>query len=269
MIADLPGVRLAYDDAGEGPPLVLLHGFPLDRTLWSPQRTALAAMARVVVPDLRGFGESTLGADPVTMDRYADDIVALLDHLGIERAVIGGLSMGGYVAFALWRRHPHRVRALALCDTRAGPDSAEARARRDLLIDQVRREGTAALVESQLPSVLGASTRAGRPEVVDLVRAMMARQPAAAVTAALGALRDRVDSVPTLATVTVPVLLLVGDEDTVTPPSEAEAMHAALPPSVAVQRQVIAGAGHLPCLERPAAVTRCLSDFLAALAASP
>ena len=120
---------LAHDDAGAGTPLLLLHGFPHDRALWAPQRPALAARARVIAPDLRGFGASAaLGSPPVTMDGHADDVAALLDALSIERAIVGGLSMGGYIAFALWRRHRARVAGLVLADTRAGADSDEGKA---------------------------------------------------------------------------------------------------------------------------------------------
>lgn len=265
MIAQLPGFQVGYDDQGEGEPIVFLHGFPHDRTLWAAQRVALAPQARCLVPDLRGFGHSSTHG-PYGMDQYADDVVALLDHLGIDRAVVCGLSMGGYVAMALWRRHPDRVRAFVFCDTRAGADTEEAKQRRDELAAMVKQGGTRAIADAQLTGMVGATTRARRPEVVAALRAMMGRQSAAGVIGALQALRDRPDSGETLRTVRVPSLVLVGEDDVLTPLKEARAIAEALPSAARVRLEIIAGAGHVPCLERPAATTHALSDFLATLA---
>ena len=265
MIAAIEGARIGYDESGEGLPIVMLHGFPHDRTLWAAQRMALAARARCLTPDLRGFGDSSTHG-PFSMDQYADDVVALLDALGIPQAVVCGLSMGGYVALALWRRHPARVRAMILCDTRAEADSPEARSRREAQIALVRAQGTAALVEPLLTGMVGSETRAQRPEVLTALRTMMGRQSAAGVIGALQALRDRPDSRPTLGTITVPVLVVVGDQDVLTPIADARRMAEALPPAARVRLEVIAGAGHVPCVERPAAVTHALGDFLGTLA---
>jgi len=264
MIATVAGVRIGYDESGDGLPIVCLHGFPHDRTLWAAQRAALAAQARCLTPDLRGFGDSSTHG-PFSMDQYADDVVALLDALRMPQAVICGLSMGGYVAFALWRRHPSRVRALVLCDTRAEADSAEARGRREAQIALVRAQGTAALVEPLLTGMVGSETRAQRPEVLTGLRTMMARQSAAGVIGALQALRDRPDSRPTLGTITVPVLVVVGDQDVLTPIADARRIAEGLPPAARVRLEVIAGAGHVPCLERPSATTHAIGDFLSTL----
>ena len=263
MQADLGEVRIGYDDAGRGLPVVFLHGFPHDRTLWSHQRVALSSRIRCIVPDLRGFGESTGTAQDI--DTYADDTVRLLDHLEIDDAVVCGLSMGGYVAMALWRRHPSRVRGMVLCDTRAGADSAQQRAARDDLIAKARAEGAAAVADLQLAKMVGPDTHAGRPDVVDTMRAMMARQSVPAITGALQALRDRPDSRETIGSITVPTLVIVGEDDALTPPSEAEAMMALLPAAAGARLETIEGAGHVSCIERPAAVTHALADFLAAL----
>lgn len=265
MIASLPGVQIGYDDSGHGLPVVLLHGFPHNRTLWTAQRLGLAEQARCIVPDLRGFGDSSTHG-PYSMDQYADDVVALLDWLHIERAVICGLSMGGYVAMALWRRHPTRVRALIFCDTRGDADSEQARARRDTLIALVRREGVRAIAEPQLTGMVGSTTRARRPEVLHLLEAMIGRQAPAGVIGALQAMRDRPDSRETLGTISVPVLVLVGDEDALTPIGEARAIAEAVPASARVRLEIIAGAGHVPCLERPAATTHAIADFLSTVA---
>jgi 3-oxoadipate enol-lactonase len=265
MIAQLPGFQVGYDDQGDGLPVVFLHGFPHDRTLWAAQRLALAPQARCIVPDVRGFGDSSTHG-PYSMDQYADDVVALLDWLQIERAVVCGLSMGGYIAMALWRRHPDRVRAFAFCDTKAGADTDEGKAKRDRLIAMVKRDGTRVIADAQMSGMVGSATRERRPEVVATLRAMMGRQSAAGVIGALQALRDRPDSRATLQTVSVPSLVMVGEDDVLTPIKEARTIAEALPSAARVRLEIIAGAGHVPCLERPAATTHALSDFLATLA---
>jgi len=262
MTADVHGMQFGFDDQGDGLPVVLLHGFPHDRSLWTQQRLALASRVRCLVPDLRGFGESSAQA-PFTMDQYADDVVALLDRLEVPRAVIGGLSMGGYVAMAMWRRHPHRVAGLVLCDTKATADTEDGRRARDDAMRAIRSDGTAAFAERQLAKMVGATTRARRPEIVDLMRTMMARQSPAAMIGALEALRDRPDSRQTLGTITVPTLVIVGEEDELTPPSDARVMLELLPASTNARLELIASAGHAACVERPAAVTFALTDFLA------
>ena len=251
---------LARDDAGKGAPLVLIHGFPFDRAMWAPQRRALARHARVIAPDLRGFGGSAaLGTPPPTLDAHADDVAALLDALGIERAVIGGLSMGGYIAFAFWRRHRARVSALVLADTRAGADSEEGKAKRRAMIASARASGAGAVADAMMPAVVGATTQAKRPEVVKEVRAMFERAPVPGIIAALEAMMARPDSTPTLATIDVPVQIIVGAEDTLTPPHESESMHAAIRAS---RFAVIPKAGHASNLERPAAFNHVLAEFL-------
>jgi dienelactone hydrolase len=200
------------------------------------------------------------------MDQYADDLVALLDYLGIDRAVVCGLSMGGYIAMAMWRRHPDRVKAFVFCDTRAGADSEEAKGRRDELAGQVKQGGTRVITDAQLTGMVGPATRERRPEVMAALRAMMGRQSAAGVVGALQALRDRPDSRETLRSISVPSLVIVGEDDVLTPIKEARAIAEALPSAARVRLEIIAGAGHVPCLERPAATTHALSDFLTRLA---
>jgi 3-oxoadipate enol-lactonase len=262
--------HLAYDDQGDGLTVVFLHGFPHDRSLWSQQRIALAQGIRRIVPDLRGFGASAAMANAAStsIDDYADDIISLLDALDIERAVLCGLSMGGYIAMALWRRYPHRVQGLVLCDTKATADDEAGKAMRDESMAFVRTHGSAALAERQLPKMLGATTHAQRDGVVDEMRAMMARQSVDAIVGALTALRNRPDSRATLPTITVPTLIIVGDEDTLTPPADAERMRELLPASLNARIEIIAEAGHVTCVERPAAVTHVLADFLASFDSS-
>ena len=261
MIALLDDIQLGYDDAGAGLPVVFVHGFPHSRALWAPQLSALVDRCRAIAPDLRGFGEST-AQGPWTMDRYAEDIVGLLDLLDVRQAVIAGLSMGGYVAFALWRRFPERVRALVLCDTRAGADTEEGREKRRALIATARERGSSAVADSQLTGMIGKTTREKFPEIAESVREMMVAAPVEGIIGGLEAMMARPDSTPTLGTITVPTLIVVGDEDALTPPKEARAMHAAIPGS---QLEVIERAGHVSNLERPAAFNHVLSEFLARL----
>lgn len=259
-MAAADGVRaplLAFDDIGTGLPVVFLHAFPLHRGMWSAQLGALAARARCIAPDLRGFGATPPGGAH-SIDAHADDVVMLLDALGIERAVVVGLSMGGYVALAMWRRHPSRVVAMLLADTKAGPDDAKGRARREELIALARAEGSGAVIDAMMPGMLGKSTRARHPDLEGSVRAMAASAPTEGVIAALAALRDRPDSTPALATITVPVTVVVGDEDVLTPPDVARVMAEGIPGAML---EVIGGAGHLTCLERPAAFS-CVAGAL-------
>ncbi len=268
MMITVNGNTFGYDDAGSGLPVVFLHGFPHDRTLWAQQRSALAPMVRCIAPDLRGFGVS--GAHgPYSMDQYADDVMALLDTLDIGPAVICGLSMGGYVAMALWRRHAAKVRGMVLCDTKATADSDAARANRDRLIQLALTDGVTAVADELLPGMIGKGTRRRQPALAAELQAMMSRQSIAGIVGALGALRDRPDSHETLRSITVPTLVLVGEEDALTPPSDAQAMLDALPKDAAARMEIIAGAGHVSCLERPAAVTHALAEFLSTLAAYP
>jgi 3-oxoadipate enol-lactonase len=261
VIALGAGVEVAYDDVGVGQPVVFLHGFPHNRTLWAPQTGALVDRSRCIAPDLRGFGGSSV-AGPFSMDQYADDVVALLDALRIERAVVAGLSMGGYVAFALWRRHRGRVRALVLADTRAGADSDEARAKRRDMIQLARTKGSTAVAEAMMPGMVGKSTREKNAGLVDAIFQMMQNAPVEGVVGALEAMMARPDSTPTLPTIDVPVLVVVGEEDALTPVSEARALHTAIPSS---RLEVLAGAGHVSSFERPAAFNHVVSEFLAML----
>ncbi len=262
MIAQSGGLEVGYDDVGRGDAIVFLHGFPHHRGLWAAQLAALQGQARCIAPDLRGFGE-TRGAPPYSMDQYADDVVALLDTLHVERAVFCGLSMGGYVAMALWRRHRARIRGLILMDTRAGGDTSDGRTRRNEMIALARARGSVAVADAMISGMVGKRTREKCPEVVDAMHRMLALAPVEGVIGALGALRDRPDSTQTLTTIDVPTLVVVGSDDVLTPPSEGALMHAAIRGSTL---EVIADAGHVSNVERPAAVNHVISEFLSRLA---
>lgn len=245
---ELTGFTCAYDDVGRGLPVVWIHGFPFHRGMWAPQVAGLADAGRMIALDLRGFGESGRTAGPYTMDLYADDVAALLDALKIETAVLAGLSMGGYVAFAFCRRHVKRVRALLLADTRAEPDAPEARAGRRELAQRVLAEGAGALVESLLPRLLSETTRASRSEVVARVRAMIEAADPQSVAFALTGMAERLDANDLLPEIRVPTCVVVGQEDAIAPPDTARIMAMTIPGARVVE---IPRAGHVANLEDP------------------
>ncbi|MBC7895794.1 MAG: alpha/beta fold hydrolase [Cytophagaceae bacterium] len=264
MIAWIHGRQVGYDDVGSGDPIVFLHGFPHRRTLWAPQLGAIMVRARCIAPDLRGFGE-TPPAGPYSMDRYADDVAELLDHLRVERAVVCGLSMGGYVAFSLWRLHPDRVRGLVLMDTKATADTAEGLQKRKDMIALTQERGSSAVADAMISGMVGKSTRERCPEIVDAMHSMLESAPVEGIVGALEALMKRVDSTPTLATITVPTMIVVGEEDALTPVKDSEALHAGIAES---RLEIIAHAGHVSNFERSAAVNHVLSEFLAGISLS-
>ncbi|HEY0171682.1 MAG TPA: alpha/beta fold hydrolase [Pyrinomonadaceae bacterium] len=257
------GVEMAYGEEGNGEAFVLLHGFPFDRSMWREQAEVLSANFRVIAPDLRGLGETPLdGVAAATMDEMAEDIAALLDALNVGRAVLGGLSMGGYVAFEFFRRFPHRVHALVLADTRPQADDDTGKRTREENAQKVLRDGMRPLVESMLPKLLSASTREHRPDVAERVSAMMLAVRPEGAAAALRGMAGRRDQTELLSRIDVPTLVIVGAEDTITPPSDAEAMAAKIDGSRLVR---VEGAAHLSNVERPEEFNRALLDFVSGL----
>lgn len=261
MPLDLPHTELAVSERGSGPAVVLLHGFPLSGAMWAAVEGTLTAGWRVVTPDLAGFGDSPPATGKPSLDRMADDVAALLDRLGLDRVVLAGLSMGGYVAMAFARRHRHRLGALALLDTKAGADAPAARETREEVARAVLAAGGVAL-RPMLHQVLGKTTRRERPEVVARVRGWLDTAPPEGVAWAQRAMAARPDSFGTLRGLDVPALVLVGDEDELAPVDEARAMAAALPQG---DLMVVNGCGHLSAVERPDAVSEGLRGFLAGL----
>ncbi|HWO88913.1 MAG TPA: alpha/beta fold hydrolase [Gemmatimonadales bacterium] len=251
-------ITLAADVRGDGPVLILVHGFPLDRTIWRHQVATLSGWRRVA-PDLRGFGFSEAPASGYSLSAYADDLVGLLDRLKVPRAVFAGLSMGGYVLFELLRRHRDRVAGLVLCDTKAEADTPDGKKGRDEMIALARERGTDAIADRMVARVLGRTTQRTQPQLVAQVREMIIRTPVAGVVGALEAMRDRPDSRELLSTITVPTLVIVGEEDELTPPAAARAMTEAIPSAAMT---TIPGAGHIAPLEAPTAVSRVLAEFL-------
>jgi pimeloyl-ACP methyl ester carboxylesterase len=253
------GGELAYADAGRGEALLLLHAFPLAGFMWQPQVDALSDRLRVLHFDARGFGGSTPLGRALTMDRIADDAALLLDELGIERATVGGCSMGGYAALAFARRHAARLRRLVLIDTRAGADTDEARAGRAALAERVLAEGATPAADAFLPRLVGEYTRREQPALVERLRERILAAAPRGIADALHGLAARPDSLPTLAQVAVPTLVLVGAEDVVTPVAEAQVLADGI---AGAGLEVVAGAGHLASLEQPAAVNAALARFL-------
>ncbi|HKS28331.1 MAG TPA: alpha/beta fold hydrolase [Pyrinomonadaceae bacterium] len=261
--ARIRGIEMAYDSVGSGQAVLLLHGFPFNRTMWRAQAEALSDRYRVITPDLRGFGETGAVDDqPATMREMAEDVAALMDELGIERFTLGGLSMGGYVAFAFYRYFPLRVRNLILADTRPQADTDEARENRERQARQVLSEGMESIVEGMLPKLLAAETFDERKEIVEELRAMMLGTDPRGAAAALRGMMERVDQTHLLPRILAPTLVIVGSEDQLTPPKDAELMHREIRGS---RLEVMEGAGHVSNLERPQEFNRALRDFLDSL----
>jgi 3-oxoadipate enol-lactonase len=253
---------IAFSDVGTGPAVLFLHGFPHNRSIWAPQLQALAGQARCIAPDLRGFGETPPAPLPYSIDQYADDVAQLLDALRLGPVAVAGLSMGGAIAFALWRRHRHLVRALLLVSTRADQDTPEVATLRRALAAQARTSGIAATTEEMAGLQLGRHTRQRNPALVDGVRRMMAATPLNGFLGAIDAMLGRDDSTPTLATIDVPSMVVAGGDDELLPASEVTRLHARIAGS---RLEVLADAGHLCNMERPAAFTHVTSDFLSTL----
>ena len=253
-------------EAGRGPAVVLLHAFPLNASMWAAQREALSGAYRVICPDQRGFGGTPLYEhDDPSLDDIADDVAAMLDKLKVERCVLGGLSMGGYVAMAFARRHPDRLRALVLADTKASADPPEAAANRLRIAEEVVAAGHAKqLVDELLPKLVGTTTKERRALVLGRVKATVERAPLYAVAWAQRAMAARPESFDTLRAVAVPALVVVGEEDELSPPGDAAAMAAALPGATLV---TVPAAGHLSAMEAPEEFNTALRGFLDGLPA--
>jgi pimeloyl-ACP methyl ester carboxylesterase len=256
-------VDLHVRETGEGVPVVLLHAFPLSSAMWLEQRNDLADTCRVITPDLRGFGGSQLGYDEPSLDLMADDVAAVLDRLDLPEVVLGGLSMGGYVAMAFLRRHPGRVTALLLADTKAGADPDAARDNRRRIADTlVEDDSTQVLVDEVLPALVGETTKRDQPLVQGRVRALLEAAPPAAAAWAQRAMAARPDSLDTLRKVDVPAVVILGDEDQLASRDDAEAMVEALPQGKLV---LIPGAGHLSAVEAPGAFSTAVREILGRL----
>ena len=242
--------------------LVWLHAFPLTAEMWRPQLDAAPAGWRVVAPDLAGFGGTDDTDGPASVDDFATDVAALADHLGVDRFVLGGLSMGGYATLAGVRLIASRLEAIVLADTKAGADTAQAREGRAKMLSLVASEGVGAVADEMLPKLLGGTTQRDEPGVVAHVRGLIERNSARGVARGIERLRDRPDSTPLLPAIDRPTLIVVGEEDGITPVAESRAMQAKIPHSTLA---VLPRAGHLANLEAPGGFNAAVASFLAAV----
>jgi pimeloyl-ACP methyl ester carboxylesterase len=280
------GTDIRYLDQGTGLPLLLVHGFPLDHTMWAGQLDGLAKQpsefllgeaflhtkdnsnasipsVRMIAPDLRGFGRSAWknGDDKVTMEQFADDLAGLLDGLNIEEPVVlCGLSMGGYIAFQFWRRHAARLAGLILCDTRATADAPEAVTARLELADRVLREGPEPLIDNMLPKLFAESTRRRQPQRIEGLRSVIMATDPRGIAAAARGMAARPDMTASLSKISCPTLVLVGQSDVISPPSGMRAIAESIPNATFAE---ISAAGHMAPLENPTEVNAAIVSFLA------
>jgi len=253
------GAEIVYEVLGKGPPLVLLHPFPANHEFWLPAVQALTSRHQVILPDLRGHGDSGVGEGPATMEKHAADLARIMDDAEVARAPLIGVSIGGYVIFEFWRQFRSRVTALVLCNTKAAADSAEARVVRLQAAVDVMERGTEPFFDSMVPRLLGKTTRETRPDLVEGARRMMRKMSPEDVAMVQRGMAERPESSPTLKTIDVPTLLLTGDEDMLTGPAEAETMRQNISGS---QLKIISKAGHYSPWERPEEVGLLLRQFM-------
>jgi 3-oxoadipate enol-lactonase len=258
---DIKDATLNVVDRGAGPGVLFIHGFPLDQRMWNAQLDALSANHRLIAPDLRGFGRSSVTEGTVTMEQFADDLAMMLDRLNIQQPVaLCGLSMGGYVAFQFLRKYPARVRSLVLCDTRSVADTPEGAAARRQMADKVVAEGTAPVAEALLPKLLHPRTPSDRPAVAQAVREMILSTDPRGIAAAQRGMAARSDVTAQLPTISVRTLVLVGQEDAISPLDEMRKLAEAIP---GAQFVAVPDAGHMAPMENPAFVNDAIGGFLA------
>jgi len=257
------GLKLAFVDQGQGPVLMLVHGFPLDHTMWNGQINPLGRHCRVIVPDLRGFGASDVTSGTTTMAQMADDLARLLDALAIDQPVVlCGLSMGGYVAMEFYRRHAARLKGLILCDTRATADTPEAAAGRRETARRVLEEGPGFLAETMLPKLLAETTFANHPRVAEVLRQTIRDGSPEGIAAAARGMAERADSRDLLPRIGCSTLVVVGAADAIAPPAEMRAMAEAIPDARLV---IVPDAGHMSPAENPAAFNAAVLEFVGKL----
>jgi 3-oxoadipate enol-lactonase len=259
MRATINGMSIAYHDQGNGLPLVFLHAFPLNRTMWAPQEAALAPQFRIITIDLRGHGESDAPLWHYSLDQAADDVRGLLDDLSIRQAVFVGLSMGGYILFAFYRKYAELVKGLVLADTRAQADTDEGKQARFEMAQVAYKQGASAVADLMIPKLLSPATIQTRPELVQRVRTMIEGNQISGIAGDLMAMAGRSDSVPLLQQITCPAQIIVGELDLATPPSDAKLMADKIPDA---RVTVIPGAAHLANLEQPDRFNETIRSFV-------
>ena len=263
MKAHVNGITIAYDDLGAGLPIVFLHAFPLNRTMWATQEHRLSSQFRIVTIDLRGHGESDAPLWHYTLDQSADDVRALLDHLAIQQALFVGLSMGGYILFAFYRMFADRVKGLILADTRAQADTAEGKEGRFQMAQTAYKKGPSVIAELMVPKLLSPMTVQSKPDLVRHVRAMIEGNQVSGIAGDLMAMAERPDSIPLLRHITSPTQIIVGEQDQVTPHADAKLMADQIPNA---RLTVIPNAAHLSNLEQPEDFNRVVASFASELA---
>ncbi len=251
-------ITIGYSDQGTGLPIVFLHAFPLNRTMWATQEKVLSSQFRIITIDLRGHGESDAPLWRYTLDQSADDVRALLDHLEIQQALFVGLSMGGYILFAFYRKYASRVKGLILADTRAQADTVEGKEGRFQLAQLAYKKGPAAIADVMIPKLLSPATIQTRPDLVQQVRAMIEGNQISGIAGDLMAMADRPDSVPLLSQITNPIQIIVGELDQATPLSDAKLMAEQIPNA---HLTIIPNAAHLSNLEQPEAFNQIVGSF--------
>ena len=259
MFFQTQGIRLAYDDSGSGLPIVFLHAFPLNRSMWAPQVSALSAQFRTIAIDLRGHGESDAPLWSFSLDQYADDVAALLDHLDIPQAVLVGLSMGGYVSLAFSRAYGKRLLGLVLADTRAQADSPDGRTGRFHLAQTAYTQGIEAVANTLLPKLLGATSLNNKPELVESIRRTIHQAPVSGILVDLMAMADRRDSTTHLSAILCPTLVVIGEEDHTTPLVDAQLLAERIPHA---RLAIIPAAGHVSNCEQPELFNDLLRGFV-------
>lgn len=264
MLLPVNGGHLNVMDDGprDGLAVVFLHGFPFSHAMWAPQAAIASSRYRTVTYDIRGHGLSDVGEGQYTIEGHVDDLIAILDHLGIERAVGVGLSMGGYILLRALEREQGRFLAAVLCDTRSEADTDEGKLKRFEAIKAVRTSGVAGFAEGFVRAVFAADSFHRHPEAIDTIRKIIERTPALSIIGSLLALASRTDTTPSLTRITIPTLILVGEKDVTTPPAASEAMHRKIPNA---KLAVLPGAAHMSNLENPDAFNAQLFGFLEGL----
>ncbi|HKT36234.1 MAG TPA: alpha/beta fold hydrolase [Nitrospira sp.] len=258
MKTTVNGITIAYDDTGTGPPIVFLHAFPLNRTMWAPQAALLSRRFRTIAVDLRGLGESDAPYWRYTVDQYAADVKEVLANLGVAQAFFVGLSMGGYLEFALYRLYPELMRGLVLADTRAESDKPEQTQWRFNLAQQTAAMGPAAVIAEMLPKLLAPARYDRDPGLVAQVKGILSAAPVPGIIGALMALAERPDSTELLPKIVIPTLVIVGADDVLTPVTDAERMANGIRDA---ELAVIPDAGHLSNLEQPERFTSAVEGF--------
>lgn len=259
MQAQVNGITLAYNDQGSGPPLIFLHAFPLNRTMWVEQESRFSSQFRVITVDLRGYGESDAPLGRYALDQAAADVIGLLDHLSIRQAVFVGLSMGGYILFALYRKYADRVTGLVLADTRAQADTAEGKEARFQMAQTAYKNGSSAIADLMIPKLLSPATVQTKPDLVRRVRRMIDRNQVSGIAGGLMAMAERPDSVTLLKEITCPTQIIVGEQDLPTPPADAKLMADHIPGACLT---IIPRAAHLSNLEQPDLFNETICSFI-------